>query len=236
MEPGKCCTVHSDPTSGRAAFRVGLLCSTFLPARIYVGDSSGPACTISGGLVRAGSWGTHQVSATRFSLPGILSSSGTFGSLGVEQRCPCLACRIAVLVAKDAIEPVPPAEIKSGFYSPLLHRTQERRWVTTQSWTCAFWTGPFTSSRSGCWRRDAFFNASTFSIGLQQSTWRTPPYMSRSSLDTDRSFSALRSKDEHIRYKATPRAIPVASYLQQVRGGSPCSVKGSRHSHSQLPR
>ncbi len=55
MEPGKCCTVHSDPTSGRAAFRVGLLCSTFLPARIYVGDSSGPACTISGGLVRAGS-------------------------------------------------------------------------------------------------------------------------------------------------------------------------------------
>ncbi len=25
-----------------------------------------------------------------------------------------------------------------------------RRWVTDQSWTCAFWTGPFTSSRSGC--------------------------------------------------------------------------------------
>ncbi len=32
------------------------------------------------------------------------------------------------------------------------------------------------------------------------------------------------------------RAIPVASCLHQGRGGSPCSIKGSRHSHSQLPR
>ncbi len=32
------------------------------------------------------------------------------------------------------------------------------------------------------------------------------------------------------------RAIPVASCLHQGRGGSPCSIKGSRHSRSQLPR
>ncbi len=32
------------------------------------------------------------------------------------------------------------------------------------------------------------------------------------------------------------RAIPVTSCLHQGRGGSPCSIKGSRHSRSQLPR
>ncbi len=32
------------------------------------------------------------------------------------------------------------------------------------------------------------------------------------------------------------RAIPVTSCLHQSRGGSPCSIKGSRHSRSQLPR
>ncbi len=56
--------------------------------------------------------------------------------------------------------------------------------------------------------------------------------MSRSSLNTDR-FSALRSEGEHISTRPSPSAIPVASCLHQVRGGSPCSVKGSRHSRSQ---
>ncbi len=58
-----------------------------------------------------------------------------------------------------------------------------------QSGTCVFWTGPLSSSRSRCWRRDASFNASVPSIGLQRSTWKTPTSMSRSSLD-----SALRTK------------------------------------------
>ncbi len=38
--------------------------------------------------------------------------------LSVEQGCPVLRAEVAVLLAKDAIEPVPPAEMKSGFYSP----------------------------------------------------------------------------------------------------------------------
>ncbi len=61
-----------------------------------------------------------------------------------------------------------------------------------QSGTCVFWTGPLSSSRSRCWRRDSSFNVSVPSIGLQRSTWKTPTSMSRSSLD-----SALRTKGEH---------------------------------------
>ncbi len=36
VEPGECCTTHSDPTSRRSAFRVGPLGSTALPHRGYV--------------------------------------------------------------------------------------------------------------------------------------------------------------------------------------------------------
>ncbi len=53
VEPGKCRTAHSDPTSGRIAFRVGSLCSTLLPHRGYVCGSPGPTCTVSGGLASA---------------------------------------------------------------------------------------------------------------------------------------------------------------------------------------
>ncbi len=86
------------PLRDCAAFRVGLLCSTFLPARIYVGDSSGPACTISGGLVRAPQAVSlapedHQ-SRLRDSVCSASSQvQGRSVHFGVEQRCPCLACR-----------------------------------------------------------------------------------------------------------------------------------------------
>ncbi len=42
VEPGECCTTHSDPTSRRSAFRVGPLGSTALPHRGYVYVSPGP--------------------------------------------------------------------------------------------------------------------------------------------------------------------------------------------------
>ncbi len=36
----------------------------------------------------------------------------------LSKDAPVLRAEVAVLLAKDAIEPVPPAEMKSGFYSP----------------------------------------------------------------------------------------------------------------------
>ncbi len=76
-----------------------------------------------------------------------------------------------------------------------------------QSWTCEFWTEPFTSYRSKCWHRNAFSNASIPGIGLQQSTWRTRTFMSRFSLGTG-SFSALRSRDGHISTRSFPSGCP----------------------------
>ncbi len=71
-------------------------------------------------------------SATQFSSPGDLPSSAPFSRLRWQLGTPpVLREEIAVLLAKDAIEPFPPAEMRQGFYKPLLHRTQERRWSST---------------------------------------------------------------------------------------------------------
>ncbi len=57
-------------------------------------------------------------SATRFSSPGDLPSSMTFSRRRWQSGTPVLREEIAVLLANDAIEPVPPAERRQGFYSP----------------------------------------------------------------------------------------------------------------------
>ncbi len=123
MEPGQCHTTNSDPTSRRTAFRVGPLCSISLPHRGYVSNSPGPACTVPGGLARAPQavslapedYQTRLRDSVRPASPQV---QGHSVHLSVEQGCPVLHAEVAVLLAKDAIEPVPPAEMKSGFYSP----------------------------------------------------------------------------------------------------------------------
>ncbi len=57
-------------------------------------------------------------SATRFSSPGDLPSSMAFSRRRWQSGTPVLREEIAVLLANDAIEPVPPAERRQGFYSP----------------------------------------------------------------------------------------------------------------------
>ncbi len=53
----------------------------------------------------------------RFSSPGVLPGSRASGSIKVADA-PVLHAEIVVLLAKDAIEPVPPADMRSGFVSP----------------------------------------------------------------------------------------------------------------------
>ncbi len=57
-------------------------------------------------------------------------------------RCPCLVRGITVLLAKDVMEPVPPADMKAGFFSPsnqiksnqiksnLIHTVQKKQQFT----------------------------------------------------------------------------------------------------------
>ncbi len=88
----------------------------------------------------------------------------------------------------------------------LLHRAQERWWVTTNLGPACPEPGPSPAPVQDV---DAEIILSM--------------HLSLSSLVTDR-FFALRSKGEHI------------STLSPYRGSSPRSFEGKRHSHSQLPR
>ncbi len=56
---------------------------------------------------------------------------------------------IAVLLAKDAIKPVPPAEMRQGFYSPYFI-VPRKAVAFGQSWICESRIGPFSSSHSRC--------------------------------------------------------------------------------------
>ncbi len=68
---------------------------------------------------------------------------------------------IVILLAKDAIEPVPPAEMRQGLH-PLLHRTQERRCPSANPGSVSLELGPSQDSV-----QDIDAGASIPRIGLQ---------------------------------------------------------------------
>ncbi len=113
--------VHRTLRPLHGPLRARSLHSTSLPYCGYVGGPDGPACTVSGCRELpsrlAGSWGPSD-SAMRFSSPGVLPSSGASTSQQWRQRCPWLVRGISVLLAKDVMVPVPPADMKAGFFSP----------------------------------------------------------------------------------------------------------------------
>ncbi len=127
----------------------------------------------------------------------------------LSKDAPVLRAEVAVLLAKDAIEPVPPAEMKSGFYSPY-----------------------FIVPKKGGWLRPILdlrvLNRALHKLPFRMLTQRRIFQCVRP-LDW---FAAIDLKDEG----PSLRAIPVALCLHQGRRSRPCTVKGSRHSYPQLPR
>ncbi len=135
--PGECCTTHSDPTSRRSAFRVGPLGSTALPHRGYVYVSPGPACTAPGGLARAPQAVSlapedHQTRLRDSVRPASSQVQGQSVHLSVEPGCPCLACRSRGPTGegRDTAGPSSRDGVRA-LQRPLLHRSQETRWVTS---------------------------------------------------------------------------------------------------------
>ncbi len=214
MEPGQCHTTHSDPTSRRTAFRVGPLCSISLPHRGYVSDSPGPACTVPGGLARAPQaislapedYQTRLRDSVRPASPQV---QGHSVHLSVEQGCPCLACRSRGPTGEGRDRAGPSSRDEVRVLQPLLHRTQERRWVTTNPGPARSEPGPSQAPVQDVDCRDASFNASVPSIGLQQSTWRTA-YFHVSILPRHRPFLRFAFEGRAYQYKALPFGLSLS--------------------------
>ncbi len=213
LEPGKCCTAHSGPTSERTAFRVGPLCSTSLPHRGYVCGFPGPACTVSGGLASAPqavslAHENHQTWLRDSVRPASSQVQGRSVHLCVEQGCPSLACGSRGPAGEGRDRAGPSSRDEVGVLQPVLHRTQEsgglRPILDLRVLNRALHKLPFrmlTQRRIfQCIRPFDWFAA----IDLKDAY-----FMSRSSLDTDR-FFALRSKGEAYQYKVLPFGLSLS--------------------------
>ncbi len=91
----------------------------------YVDCAVGAACTASGGVAHAAQpvslAHTHNSTRLRDSVRQATSQvQRRSRDVGGIRNAPVLREEIAVLLAKDAIEPVPPAERRQGIYSPYI--------------------------------------------------------------------------------------------------------------------
>ncbi len=89
----------------------------------YVDCAVGAACTASGGMAHAAQPVSlaHKHSSTRLHdsvHQATTQFNGVLETSVAVRNTPVLREEIAVLLAKDAIEPVPPAQMRQGFHSP----------------------------------------------------------------------------------------------------------------------
>ncbi len=145
---------------------------------------------------------------------------------------PVLRAEIAVLLAKDAIEPVPPADMGSGLFSPYFIVPKKvgglRPILDLRVLNRALHKLPFkmlTQKRIfGCIRPLDWFAA----IDLKDA------YFHVSILPRHRPFLRFAFEGRAYQYKVPLRAVPVASRLHQSRGGGPCPPERTGCAHSQL--
>ncbi len=107
-ESGECYTAHPDPASCRHRPQAGSLCSTSLP-----GQRSRSLVSVPRSFLVAP---TDHQTRLRNSFPPKFSGIWFTSVKAVD--APVLRAEITVLLAKDVIEPVPPADMRLGFYSP----------------------------------------------------------------------------------------------------------------------
>ncbi len=175
-------------------------------------------------------------SATRFSSPGDLPSSTGFLETSVAVRnAPVLREEIAVLLAKDAIEPVPPAEMRQGFLQPLLHRTQERWWPSANPGSASLEPG-FTQAPvqdADAQAHDQMHSAP----GLVCSDRPEGRLLSRFDPSATQTVSTVCVRRSGMAVQGPPlRALPVSPCVHEGCRGRPYPVTGSGRQDPQLPR
>ncbi len=153
----------------------------------------------------------------------------------LSKDAPVLRAEVAVLLAKDVIEPVPPAEMKSGFYSPYFIVPKKGGGLRPILGPARSEPGP---SQAPVQDVDAethlSMRPSLRLVCSNRPEGRLLPCLDPPSTQT---ISPLCVRGASIPVQGPSlRAIPVASCLHQGRRSSPCTIKGSRHSYPQLPR
>ncbi len=147
---------------------------------------------------------------------------------------PVLRAEIAVLLAKDAIEPVPPADMRSGLFSPYFIVPKKggglRPILDLRVLNRALHKLPFkmlTQKRIfGCVHPLDWFAA----IDLKDA------YFHVSILPRHRPFLRFAFEGQAYQYKVLPFGLSLSPRVFTSRGGGPCPPERTRCAHSQLPR
>ncbi len=205
----------------------------------YVGGFVGVTSTILGGLASAPQPVSlappyHQTRLCDSVRPATSQVSRHPLHRSEGSGCPHLAS-IAVLLAKDAIVPVPPADMRSGFYSPYFIEPKKggglRPILDLRVLNRALHRLPFKilTPKAHLWVRP-----SPRLVCSNRPEGRVLPCVDPSA---PQAIPAVCVRRMGISVQSpAPRAVPVAACLHESSGGSPCSHERTGRAHSQLPR
>ncbi len=171
----------------------------------------------------------------RFSLPGSSQVQGHPLHFSEGGRCSCLARRDRSPPGEGCDRAGPSSRYEDGFYSPYFIVPKKGGGLRPILDLRASLTGPFTSFRSRCSRRNVSSDASVPEIGAAIDL--KDAYFHVSILSVPQAIPAVCVRRTGISVQGPAlRAVPVAPCLHESCGGSPCSHERTGCSHSQLPR
>ncbi len=241
MEPGKCCTAHTDPATGRLpkrAPRAASLHSTSLPHCGYACGPLGAACAVSASLVSAPqsislAHSDHQARLCDSVRPASPQVQGYPLHFSESCRCPCLACGDRSPTGEGRDRAGPSGRYEVRVLQPLLHCTQEKRWVTTDLGSASFESEPSQATVQDAHAETHFRVHPSPRLVCSD----RPEGCVLSCLDSSltQAVSALCVRGSSISVQGPAlRAGPVSPRLHESRGGSPCSHERTGRSHPQL--
>ncbi len=151
------------------------------------------------------------------------------------RNAPVLREEIAVLLAKDAIEPIPPAEMRQGFYSPYFIVPKKggglRPVLDLRVLNRALHKLPFQDADAQA--HDQIHSAP----GLVCSDRPVVRLLSRFDPSATQTVSTVRVRRSGMAVQGPPlRALPVSPCVHEGCRGRPYPVTGSGRQDPQLPR
>ncbi len=200
----------------------------------------GPTCAVSASLVSAPqsvslAHSDHQARLCDSVRPASPQVQGCPLHFSESCRYPCLACGDRSPTGEGRDRAGPSCRYEVRVLQPLLHCTQEKRWVTTDLGSASFESEPSQAAVQDAHAETHFrVHPSPRLVCSDRPEGRVLSCLDSSSTQA---VSALCVRGSSISVQGpTLRAGPVSPRLHESRGGSPCSHERTGRPHPQLSR
>ncbi len=211
-----------------------------LPHRGYVSGFVGVTSTVLGGLASAPQPVSlappyHQTRLCDSVRPATSQVSRHPLHHSEGSGCPHLASRDRSPTGEGRDRAGPSSRYEVGVLQPLLHCTQEKRWVKTNLGSARFEPGPSQAPvQNAHTETHLWVRPSPRLVCSDRPEGRVLPRVDPSA---PQAIPAVCIRRTGISVQSPAlRAVPVAPCLHESSGGSPCSPERTGRAHSQLPR